>query len=243
MLELEGRRALVTGAGRRVGAEIAAALGELRMHVAVHYQSSKAGALATAERVREAGGRASVLAADLRDRDQARALVDQAIAALGGLDVLVLSAASFERVPLAGIDAATLDATLGLNLTAPSLMALRAADALRAARGSIVFITDTSRVAPYRDFLAYETSKAGLHQAMRLLALELAPEVRVNAVAPGSVLPPEAWPKAERSELTARIPLGRLGTPRDVADAVVHLARSEWITGIELPVDGGRSLI
>ena len=101
------------------------------------------------------------------------------------------------------------DATLALNLTAPSVMAQRAAPALRAARGSIVLVTCTSRLAPYRGYLAYQVSKAALHQLMRLLALELAPDVRVNAVAPGSVLPPDEWDAQRVAELTARIPLRR----------------------------------
>jgi pteridine reductase len=242
MLELSGRRALVTGAGKRVGAEIAVALGEQGMRVAVHYQSSAAGAAATCERIRGAGGEATALPADLRDRQSARALVASSEAALGGLDVLVLSAASFEHAGFASIDDRHWDDTLALNLTAPWVMAQCAAPALRAARGSIVLITCASRLAPQRDYLAYQLSKAALHQLMRLMALELAPEVRVNAVAPGSVLPPADWNADQTTALLERIALGRLGHARDVAEAVVHLCRSEWLTGTELVVDGGRSL-
>jgi pteridine reductase len=241
--ELEAKRALVTGAGRRVGAEIATALGEQRMHVAVHYQSSKSGAQVTCERVVAAGGEALALAGDLRDRTRARAVVDDAITALGGLDLLVLSAASFERVPFGRIDDRSWDAALALNLTAPFVMAQHAAGALRRSHGSIVLVTCISRVAPYRDYLPYETSKAALYQLMRLLAIELAPDVRVNAVAPGSVLPPEDWEQSDNEALIDRIPLGRLGSARDVAAAVVHLAKSDWLTGVEIPVDGGRSLV
>jgi pteridine reductase len=242
MLALQGKRALVTGAGKRVGAEIAVALGEQRMRVAVHYQRSAAGAQATCERIRGSGGEAHPVQGDLRDRSSARAVVDRALALLGGLDLLVLSAASFERVPFAQIEDRDWDETLALNLTAPLVMAQQAVAALRAARGSIVLITCISRVVPYRDYLPYETSKAALHQLMRLLALELAPEVRVNAVAPGMALPPEGWDPQHNAELIQRIPLRRAGTARDVADAVVHLAQSEWLTGTEIPVDGGRSV-
>jgi pteridine reductase len=242
MVELRGKRALVTGAGRRVGAEIAVALGEHAMQVAVHYQSARGGAEATAERIRAAGGQAVLLSADLRDRQSARGVVDAAIQALGGLDLLVLSAASFERVAFGAIDDRAWDETLALNLNAPFAMAQRAAPALRAARGGIVLITCASRLGPYRDYLPYQISKAALHHLMRLLALELAPEVRVNAVAPGSVLPPDGWQGERTSALLDRIPLGRIGSARDVADAVVHLAQSEWVTGTEIVVDGGRSL-
>ena len=104
-----------------------------------------------------------------------------------------------------------------------------------------MFITCVSRVAPYRDYLPYQVSKAGLHQLMRVLALELAPEVRVNAVAPGSVLPPEGLSDAEREALLAGIPLGRFGGPDDVARAVLHLATASHVTGQELIVDGGHT--
>jgi pteridine reductase len=243
VLELAGKRALVTGAGRRVGAEIAAALGEQRMRVAVHYQASKSGALATCERIVAAGGEALALPGDLRDKARAKAVVDEAIDSLGGLELLVLSAASFERVAFGRIREQSWDDAIALNLTAPFVMAQHAAATLRSGRGSIVLVTCISRLSPYRDYLPYEVSKAGLYQLMRLLALELAPDVRVNAVAPGSVLPPEDWQLGENAALLERIPLGRLGRARDVADAVVHLAKSEWLTGTEIPVDGGRSLL
>ncbi|MFI5307610.1 MAG: SDR family NAD(P)-dependent oxidoreductase [Polyangiales bacterium] len=242
MLELAGRRALVTGAGRRVGAAIALALGRARMRVGVHHHGSAQGALETCERIRTAGGQAQALRADLLDRAEARSLVDRAVVELGGLDLLVLSAASFERTPLHRIDDRAWDQTLALNLAAPFFMAQRAAEVLRASRGSIVLVTCASRLAPERDYLAYQLSKAALHHLMRLLALELAPEVRVNAVAPGSVLPPESFGDEQMSALLERMPLGALGSAQDVADAVVHLARSEWLTATEIVIDGGRSL-
>jgi pteridine reductase len=241
-IDLRGKRALVTGAGRRVGAAIAVALGGEGMRVAVHHRASASGALQTCAAVREAGGEAVSVPGDLGDRGAARALLDEAVSALGGLDLLVCSAGSFERGDLEHTDDGNWDRTLALNLTAPFVLAQRAAPALRATRGSIVMVTCVSRLAPYRGYLAYETSKAALHHLMRLLALELAPDVRVNAVAPGSVLPPDSWTDAQRAELEQRIPLGRLGSAEDVAGAVVHLAQSDWITGAEIIVDGGRSL-
>lgn len=242
MMELRGKRALVTGAGRRVGAEIARALGAEGMRVGVHYHASRSGADATCAAIRAAGGEAVALQADLGSREAARALVDEAAARLEGLDVVVLSAAEFEPAELGAIDDASWDRTLGLNLAAPFAIAQRAAPHLRASRGSIVAITCVSRILPYRGFLPYEVSKAGLHQLVRVLALELAPEVRVNAVAPGSVLPPESMAPAELEALRARIPLGRLGRASDVAQAVLHLARHEHMTGAEIVVDGGRTL-
>jgi pteridine reductase len=243
MLDLVGKRALVTGAGRRVGAEIALALGACGMRVGVHYHSAATQAELTCEGVRAAGGEAYALPADLSADDGPRSLVERALDVLSGLDLLVLSAANFERTPFAQIDERQWDDAMALNLRAPFALAQCSAPALRATRGSIVLVTCISHIAPYRDYLPYETSKAGVYQLMRLLALELAPEVRVNAVAPGSVKPPDSFSAAQLDALAQRIPLGRLGQARDVADAVVHLAQSDWMTGSEIVVDGGRSLM
>jgi len=242
MLELAGKRALVTGAGRRVGAEIARLLGAHGMRVGVHFHSSASGAEATCRAIHDAGGQAEAMQADLSSRDAARALVDRALAVLGGLDVLVLSAAEFEPAKVGAIDDASWDRTLSLNVAAPFALAQHAAPALRASRGCIVGITCVSRILPYRGFLPYEVSKAALWQMLRVLALELAPEVRVNMVAPGSVLPPESMSAQQLDALRERIPLGRLGSASDVAQAVLHLARHEHMTGSEIVVDGGRVL-
>jgi pteridine reductase len=129
-----------------------------------------------------------------------------------------------------------------LNLGSPFALAHRAIPALRAAHGSIVFVTCTSATRPFRNYLPYVVAKGALRQLMRTLALELAPDVRVNAVAPGTVLPPEDMPGAAVDRLVAHIPLGRTGTAQDVADAVVYLARASFVTGDELIVDGGHVL-
>jgi pteridine reductase len=240
-MQLTGKRALVTGAGRRLGAAIAERLAAAGAAIAVHYNQSEAPARALCERVNGAGGRAVALGADLAARGAGEALVGQAVAALGGLDVLVVSAANYERAPLANLDRGHWDRALDLNLSAAFELAQAARGALCESRGNIVFITCVSRVAPYRDYLPYQVSKAGLHQLMRVLALELAPEVRVNAVAPGSVLPPEGLSDVEREALLAGIPLGRFGGADDVACAVLHLATASHITGQELIVDGGHA--
>ena len=241
-LLLSGRRALVTGAGQRVGQAIALALGRAGMRVAVHYRSSRTGAEATASAIRDAGGDAVLFQADLDDRDDVRRLADDALTTLGGLDLLVASAASFERLPYDAVDDEAFDRSLRLNLASPFALAHRLTPALRASRGSIVFITCTSATAPYKNYLPYVVSKGALRQLMRTLALELAPEVRVNAVAPGTVLPPDAMDAAALERLVRQIPLGRRGTAEDVAQAVLYLAQAPFVTGEELVVDGGRTL-
>lgn len=241
-VDLAGRAALVTGAGKRVGRAIALALARQGMRLGLHHHTSQEAARETLEDVRDAGGDGVLLAADLDDRDAARALVDRAVAELGGLDLLVASAASFERVSLDRVDDAAWDRSLGLNLASQFALAQRALPALRATRGSIVFVTCASATTPFRNYLPYVVAKGGLRQLMRVLALELSPDVRVNAVAPGTVLPPDELAPEAVERLARSVPLGRTGTPDDVAEAVVYLARASFVTGHELLVDGGRDV-
>jgi pteridine reductase len=241
-VSLRGKRALVTGAGQRVGQAIALALGAQGMKVAVHYRESRAGAEHTASEIQKSGGEALLLSADLSSRDAARDLVDRAVTQLGGLDLLVASAASFEWVPLAEVDDAAWDRSLSLNLASPFALVHQAVPALRAARGSVVFITCSSATVPMKNYLPYVVSKGALQHLMKTLALELAPEIRVNAVAPGTVMPPASYDVAAVQRLSRAIPLGRVGSPQDIAAAVVFLASSPFVTGHELAVDGGRSV-
>jgi pteridine reductase len=241
-IELAGQRALVTGGAKRVGRSIALSLARQGMRLALHYNTSQNDAEKTLEEVSALSAGALLLAADLSDRDAARTLVDRAVAALGGLDLLVLSAASFERVALDAVDDAAWDRSLGLNLASQFAIAQRALPALRAARGSIVFITCSSASTPFRNHLPYVVAKGGLKQLMRALALEAAPDVRVNAVAPGTVLPPESLDPAGVERLAQSVPLRRTGGPDDVAEAVVYLARAAFVTGQEIAVDGGRAV-
>jgi pteridine reductase len=241
-IELAGQRALVTGGAKRVGRSIALALARQGMRLALHYHSSRSDAEKTLEGVRALSADALLLAGDLSDRDAARTLVDRAVTALGGLDLLVLSAANFERIALDAVDDAAWDRSLGLNLASQFAIAQRALPALRAARGSIVFITCSSASTPFRNHLPYVVAKGGLKQLMRVLALEAAPDVRVNAVAPGTVLPPESLDPASVERLAQSVPLRRTGVPDDVAEAVVYLARAPFVTGQEIAVDGGRAV-
>lgn len=238
---LKGRHVLVTGAGRRVGAAIATTLGAAGMHVGVHYNASRSGAEATCEAVVAAGGRATLFQADLYGRAATRGLVDRVLDTFGGLDMLVASAANFDRIPLESVDDATWDRAMDLNVTAPFWLAQGFTEALRRASGNIVFVTCTSVRRPYRDYLPYQVSKAAVRQLMRVLALELAPAVRVNAVAPGTVLPPEDMGSEVLQRITQGIPLGRVGQATDVARAVEYLAGASFVTGQELVVDGGHT--
>jgi pteridine reductase len=239
---LAGKRALVTGAGVRVGQAIAVALGEAHMHVAVHHHASDKGAELTCDRIKAAGGEAFRVAADLYQRDEARRLVDESVDRLGGLDLLVGNAANFERVPFDELSDEAWDRSLDLNLTANFVLAEYSSRVLRPARGSMVFVTCSSATTPFRNYLPYVVSKGALRQLVRVLALELAPDVRVNAVAPGTVAAPQSMASSTTDRLKTRIPLARFGSADDVANAVLFLATAPFVTGHELVVDGGRSV-
>ena len=239
---LNGKRALVTGAGTRLGQAIAVALGAQGMRVAVHFHSHRDGALDTVRQIEATGGQGYSLEADLSSRDAARKLVDDAITILNGLDLLVASAANFEAVTFDAIDDASFDRALNVNLASPFAVAQRATPALRSSKGNIVFITCASVLAPFRGHLPYVVAKAGLYQMMRGMALDLAPDVRVNAVAPGMILPPTEMSELQINHVVRQIPLKKVGSVDDVSRAVIFLASSSYVTGEQIVVDGGRAL-
>jgi pteridine reductase len=239
---LKGKRALVTGGARRLGRAIAIELARAGADVAVHYHQSAAEAADTVAELRAAGVIAGAAQGDLADPQACERVVDEAAALLGGLDLLVNSAGIWGPTPVGAATAERWDALVDTNVRSAFLLAQRAAPLLRASRGAIVNITDVGVERPWRSHAAYLASKGALVALTRALALDLAPEVRVNAVAPGTVLLPDGW-TAEQSERAARRTLlRRLGRPEDVGQAVVFLAGADYVTGAVLPVDGGGSL-
>ena len=239
-MDLHDRVALVTGAGKRLGQSIAVGLGHQGCDVAVHYHGSADGAEVTARSVREAGRTARVFQADLLDGAAARALPDQVAAAFGRLDIVVNSAAVMVQRELASITAADWNDALALNLSASFFVSQGAAPHLRKARGKIVNLADLAAFEVWPAYLPLNVSKAGVVMLTHGLARILAPDITVNAVAPGAVLPPDDWPVAARDRLAATTPLRRLGSPEDVVRAVVFLLENDYLTGVVLPVDGGR---
>lgn len=240
-MELGGRAALVTGAGRRVGQVLAIGLAEAGCDVAIHFHTSRDGADATAREVRARGRRAVLLPADLRDADQARALAPRAAADLEGrLDILVNSAAIMVRQPLEQVTPASWDDTLNLNVRAAFFVTQGAVPLLRRGRGRIVNLADVAGFEPWPQYIQHCVSKAGIVMLTRTLAAALAPDVTVNAIAPGPVLLPDDWDEAARARITASTPLQRLGNPADVVGAARYLLESDYVTGTVLVVDGGR---
>ena len=248
MSSLRGRTALVTGAARRLGRAIAAALAREGADVLVHYGNSAAEAEQTAAELRALGVRSWTLRAHLGDPGQAEALWDQASARAGAIDILVNSASAFPEDTLANFTAAGLEAAIRVNTLAPVLLSRRfAAAGGRAGGGAgseprdrvIVNLLDSRAQGRLRAHFSYQASKRLLGDFTRLLALELAPAVRVNAVAPGMILPPPGLDPQRQARLAATNLLGRWGEPEDVARAVLFLASSRFVTGQVLYVDGG----
>jgi len=242
-MELRGRVALVTGAGRRLGQAMARALAGRGMAIAIHYHASADGARALRGEVTAAGGRAECFAADLSDAEAARALPARVVGEFGRLDVLVNSAAVMHRLGFEETTPEQYDAILGLNLRSVFFCTQGAAPALRAARGKVVNLADLAGLEPWPGFAAHSVSKAGVVMLTRVLARSLAPEVTVNAIAPGAVLVPEDYSAEERERLAQAAPLGRLGSPGDVVAALLYLLEGgDFVTGEVLTVDGGRLL-
>ena len=240
-MQLDGRAALVTGAGRRIGQAIAIGLAESGCDVAIHYHGSADGAETTAQAVRKAGRRAELLHADLSDAVAARALADQAAHVFKRLDVLVNSAAIMVRQPIETVTPESWDATLDLNLRATFFVSQGAVPHLRRAKGKIVNIADLAGLEPWPAYIPHSVSKAGVVMLTKTLARALAPDIAVNAIAPGAVLMPDDWDEQSREHIRATSPLERLGSPADVVAAVRFLlAGTDYATGTVLVVDGGR---
>lgn len=236
------KRVLVTGAGKRIGAAIARRFGNEAAQVAVHYNRSADGAMETKASIEKAGGKAFLVQADLSDTTQVTSLVDKVLDEMGGLDVLVPSAANYQQISFDSVDLESWDTAINLNLRAPVFLAHGFRDALRDSNGCVVFITGIGASRPHKDYLPYLISKGGLKHAMKTLAIEFAPDVRVNAIAPGAVLLPETWTEQEREDILKTIPMKKTGRPSDIAEAVWHISNAPFVTGQEWRVDGGASL-
>jgi len=239
-VELAGRVALVTGAGRRLGAAIAVGLARAGCDIAVHHHASAAGAEETLRAARAAGRRAERFPGDLREAGVAKALPDRVVETFGRLDILINSAAVIARADFADITAEAWHDTMALNLSATFFVSQGAAPHLRARHGKIVNLADVAAFEVWPSYLPLNISKAAVVMLTQGLARVLAPDVTVNAVAPGAILPPDDWPDSARAHLIDTTPLKRLGDPDDIVQAVLFLLRSDYVTGVVLTVDGGR---
>ena len=239
-MDIDGRVALVTGAGTRIGRAIALALGKAGMRVGVHYARSERGAREVAEQIIAFGSDARTLPGDLTDPATGPRLVEHTAKVFGGLDVLVNSAAVMLRTPIGEVLVEDWDAMFALNLRAPFFLSQAAARAMGDRGGVIVNIADLAAFETWKGYIPHAITKAGLVQMTRGMAHALAPRIRVNAVAPGSVLLPEGWTQEQADKLISTTPLRRLGSAEDVAQAVMYLICAYYVTGETIIVDGGR---
>ena len=242
---LAGKTALVTGAARRLGAAIARRLHAAGANLLIHYRDSEADASALIVELNAMRAKsAAKVKAELLAPIAPRALVSAATDAFGRLDILVNNASSFFPVPVGEIEASHWEELIGSNLRAPLFICQQAAPELAEHEGCIVNIIDIHAERPLKGYPVYSIAKAGLAAMTRSLALELAPRVRVNGVAPGAI----AWPEdgqfepGERERVIATTPLARTGSADDVAQAVHFLAVAPYVTGEIIAVDGGRSI-
>lgn len=242
-MELANKVALVTGGARRMGRAFAEALAGRGMRLAIHHGASRDEAVALVGQLQAAGHDAQAFGADLRDATEAIELPARVVAHFGRLDVLVNSAAVMERISVADTTVQQWDDILALNLRAPFFLAQQAAPHLAPVGGKIVNIADLGGLEPWRNYPAHSVSKAGVVMLTKVLAAALAPEITVNAIAPGTVLVPEEYDDARRAFLSETTPLQRLGTPNDAVQALLYLLEhGDFVTGETLVVDGGRLL-
>jgi NAD(P)-dependent dehydrogenase (short-subunit alcohol dehydrogenase family) len=243
-MNLSGKTALVTGGARRVGRALSVALAQAGANVVVNYHKSAAEAEQLTAELREQGGRGTAFQADVSRKQDIDALVDHVAREYGRLDILVNNASLFESAPFAEIAEADWRRVLDVNLTGPFLLSQAAAPLLQqSGTGSIVNILDLSALQPWPSYAHHSVSKAGLLQLTRIMARALAPGIRVNAIAPGTVLPPDGYDGTAGDGTSDRRVVTPTGSPDDVVKALFYLIESDFVTGQVLVVDGGRMLL
>jgi NAD(P)-dependent dehydrogenase (short-subunit alcohol dehydrogenase family) len=244
MRNLRGQTAIVTGGAVRLGRALVDRLAREGADVCVHYGSSRAAAEETVRALRKLGVRATSVQADVNEPvSAAQHVCAHALREFGRIDVLINNAAIFARGSLLETDEVNWDRHLNINLKSPVFLCRELAKSLaRDSRAHIVNIVDWRAERPGAGHLAYSVAKAGLVALTKALALELAPQVQVNAIAPGAILPAPGASREQFAALGRQAPLQRTGHPDDIADAVVYLLRSEFVTGEVLHVTGGQEL-
>jgi pteridine reductase len=243
-MNTQNKVALVTGAGVRVGNVIARRLAKSGASIAVHYRNSEVEARAFADEIVASGGQADTFQAELSDRAQVEALVPAVVERFGSLDILINSASVFRDRWLEETDDADWDENLAVNLTAPFVLSRAMSESLGDKPGKIISLSDWKTTRPKR--FSYGVSKAALGGLTRSLAAALGPSIQVNEVALGAILlPVTAAPEEDEAlseKLSSRTPLGRLGSPEEVAQVVMMLIENDYITGETIYVDGGQRL-
>ena len=245
-MKLAGQTALITGAARRLGAQSARTLHQNGANIIIHYGHSRDDAERLAADLNaQRADSAVTLQADLLDLAAIETLAQQAIDAFGGLDILLNNASTFYPTPLGDISARQYDDLMGSNFRAPLFLSQACFDSLAQNHGCIINMVDVHARSPLREHTVYSCAKAANAMLTRSLALEMAPDVRVNGIAPGAILWPEnenELDDAAQQHILHKVPLGRSGKPQNIAETVLFLAANDYINGQIIAVDGGRQL-
>jgi pteridine reductase len=235
----------ITGAAKRIGKEIALTFKELGWNIIIHYNSSKKDADDLANQInKDNPNSAKTVQGNLDIKEDVQKILSDVSETFPSIDVLVNNASTFYPTPIDEISEDHWERLIGSNLKGPLFLIQGLKDQLKSSKGSIINITDTNLSKGVPNFSIYSAAKAGLEAITKGLARELAPDIKVNAIAPGAMLePPDVtWTEEQKNKVIENIPLNRMGSEKDIADAVSFLARSEYITGQIIKVDGGRSL-
>ncbi len=243
-MDLKKRVVLITGGAVRIGREIACSLAEEQARLILQYCRSDKEAQVLVRTIHKKRGIVVALPCELSDSTQVHRFAKQAVELFGRVDILINNASEFFRTPLASTNEKEWDRLLDVNLKTPFLLSrLLGLQMVKRGAGKIINISDIAAFRPWADYIPYSVSKAGLVTLTQGLAKALAPHVQVNAIAPGTILPPvKGWTAQQRRNTLDNIPLKRFGSPEDIARTVLFLIQSDYITGAVIPVDGGRSI-
>ena len=235
----------ITGAAKRIGKEIALCFSEMGWNIIIHYNSSKNDAQVLADEINGANPDSAItVQGNLDVKEDVEKVINIVRDAFPTIDLLINNASTFYPTPIEDISEEHWDKLVGSNLKGPLFLIKGLKDKLKESKGSIINITDTNLSKGVANYSIYSAAKAGLESITKGLARELAPDIKVNAIAPGAMLePPDVtWTEEQKSKVISSIPLNRMGSEKDIAEAVKFLAKSNYITGQIIKVDGGRSL-
>ena len=235
----------ITGAAKRIGKEIALTFKELGWNIIIHYNSSKSDADNLADKInKDNPNSAKTVQGNLDVKEDVQKIINEVNNSFPSIDLLINNASTFYPTPIDEISEDHWEKLIGSNLKGPLFLIQGLKEKLKKSNGSIINITDTNLTKGVANYSIYSAAKAGLEAITKGLARELAPEIKVNAIAPGAMLePPDVtWTEEQKNKVIENIPLKRMGSEKDIANAVKFLANSEYITGQTIKVDGGRSL-
>ena len=235
----------ITGAAKRIGKEIALTFKELGWNIIIHYNSSKSDADNLADQInKDNPNSAKTVQGNLDVKEDIQKIINEVNNSFPSIDLLINNASTFYPTPIDEISEGHWEKLIGSNLKGPLFLIQGLKENLKKSNGSIINITDTNLTKGVANYSIYSAAKAGLEAITKGLARELAPEIKVNAIAPGAMLePPDVtWTEEQKNKVIETIPLKRMGSEKDIANAVKFLANSEYITGQTIKVDGGRSL-